>query len=137
MTRRHWITSKECMDLYSVRYPQLQKLVAHGVLSTKKENKISGKGRAKILYNHNQVKIYGKLNRTERRQFMAKLNGTKLGRKPLNSKNQSKPKPRMIKGAKPVTAEDWQNYGKELYDQVYDNWMRKGGTPTMPSPIDA
>ena len=130
MTRRHWITVEECKELYNVRYPQLQKLVEHKVLATKKANKVKGKGRAKILYNHNQVKVYGKLNRSERRQYMARLNGTTLGRKPKNSKNQAapKPKPKMIKGKKPVTNEDWQNYGKELYDQVYDNWAKKGGT---------
>jgi len=127
MTRRHWITVEECKELYNVRYPQLQKLVEHKVLATKKANKVKGKGRAKILYNHNQVKVYGKLNRAERRQYMARLNGTTLGRKPKNSKNQAAPKrkPQMIKGKKPITNEDWQNYGKELYDQVYTNWKQK------------
>ena len=80
MTKRHWITTKECKKLYNISASQLINLVKHNVVTVKKE-KTTGRGRAKNLYNHLQVKIYGKLTRGERRNYMSKLNGTKLGRK--------------------------------------------------------
>jgi len=122
MTKRHWITVKECKELYNVNYGQLKKLVEHKVVATKKENKIGKVGGAKLLYNHNQVKVYGKLTRGERRNYMSKLNGTKLGRKKMGH---TKSKPKMIKNKKPVTNEEWQNYGKDIYDSVYSNWKKK------------
>jgi hypothetical protein len=125
MTKRHWITVKECKELYNVRYNQLKKLVGHKVLTTKQANKIGSKGRPKILYNHKEVKNYGDMTRGERRSYMSKLNGTKLGRQKI-SKPKPKAKPKMINGKKPETPQEWREYGQELYGQVYDNWKKNG-----------
>ena len=87
MTKRHWITAKECKEMYGINYVQLKNLVKHKVVAEKKENK-EGRGRRKFLYNHKQVKVYGVLSKGERRNYMSKLNGSKLG-KPKQNKNPS------------------------------------------------
>jgi hypothetical protein len=87
MTRRHWITAKECNELYSVNGGQLIDLVRHKVVVVKRMKAVSG--RLCNHYNHKQVIIYGKMNRGQRRNYMAKLNGTKLGR-PFRTKKPKK-----------------------------------------------
>jgi hypothetical protein len=86
MTKRHWITSKECKEMYGINYVQLKNLVKHKVVDVKTEEKTAGRGRPKNLFNHKQVKVYGVMSKGERRNYMSKLNGTKLG-KPKQNRN--------------------------------------------------
>ena len=111
MTKRHWITTKECKELYNISYNQLKKLVEHGVVTTKKDDS-GGKGRPKALFNHAQVKIYGKMNRANRLRYMAKLNGSELGRK-----THKKPKTDSTK------TEEYK-LEKDVYSKEYNKWRR-------------
>tara|TARA_R100001163_G_scaffold65300_1_gene62009 strand:+ start:433 stop:1059 length:627 start_codon:yes stop_codon:yes gene_type:complete len=127
MTKRHWITTKECKELYNVSYNQLQKLVEHGVVTTKKDDS-KGKGRPKTLFNHAQVKIYGKLNRAERRKYMAKLNGTTLGRKSSKKTETDSAKTEEYKLEKDVYSKD---YNKWRRSKNWSSYMKDDFTKPM------
>ena len=121
MTKRHWITTKECKEMYNIGVNQLSKLVGHNVVTVKKE-KTTGRGRSRNLYNHLQVKIYGKLTRGERRNYMSKLNGTKLGRKTNLPANYAKSFVRSHDEAKSYRENFMKNgIDDDVYKQTYVN----------------
>ena len=111
MTKRHWITTKEAKEMYNIGVNQLNKLVAHNVLTMKKEE-YTGRGRNRNVYNHAQIRNYGNMTRGERRTYMSKLNGTKLG--PRVKKNKTVTKPAYPKNELFVTTSN--------HDKTHDNF---------------
>ena len=111
MTKRHWITAKECKDLYGVNYGQLKNLIKHGVVVVKE-------GTRPLLHNHRQVKVYGEMNRSQRKRYMSRLNGTKLGRPAKEViKQDSKVKTDFAK------TEEYK-LEKDVYSKEYNRWRR-------------
>lgn len=112
MTRKRWITAKTAWDLYNIKSKQLVKLHKLGALDRKMADKSGGRGRTPYLYWHPVIKIYAKLDKTGRRNHIAKLAGTTIGRpatkveiKKASTKNWVKKTKEFQKVQKEVT--DW------------------------------
>ena len=123
MTKRHWITAKECKDLYGVNYGQLKSLIKHGVVVVKE-------GTRPLLHNHRQVKVYGDLNRSQRLRYMMRLNGTKLGR----------PAKEVIEQDSKVETDfsktEEYKLEKDVYSKDYNKWRKSKNWSSYVGPKD-
>ena len=122
MTRKRWITATTAWDLYKINYKDLVRLYKLGALERKMADKSGSKGRTPYLYWHPVIKVHAKLDKAGRRNHLAKLAGTTIGRpkKAESKKAGLKIGTRQASKAEIKKAKEFQKVQKEVTD-----WVKK------------